>query len=237
MPVVLCYGDSNTHGTPPMAGPDEVRRFGPGVRWPSVMAAELGPVDSELSIELRPAGEGAPAWPPIGTADARRIVRLLAAAPHGVIAMSRDVPGLVETSCNLALVTTREAGVRALYSLRSSVNEALSGTLQSLRSLFLLAGAEVEEELGYPGWQPNPESALVRRTVAVYERLFGEPPHIKAVHAGLECGVLAQKLPGLDAVSIGPEIRNAHSPDEKARISSCAKFYTLLKALLADLGA
>jgi dipeptidase D len=152
-----------------------------------------------------------------------------------VLAMSRQVPGLVETSCNLALVSTAETGIRVLYSLRSSVNEALAGTLLSLRSLFLLAGGEVKEEAGYPGWQPNPDAALVRRTVAVYERLFGEPPQIKAVHAGLECGILTQKIPGLEAVSIGPEIRNAHSPDEKARISSCAKFYALLKALLADL--
>ena len=86
-----------------------------------------------------------------------------------------------------------------------------------------------------PGWKPNPDSAVVRRTVAVYQRLFGERPAIKAVHAGLECGILTQKIPGLDAVSIGPEIRNAHSPDEKARISSAAKFYSLLGELLADL--
>ena len=203
----------------------------------SQLAAELGAVDTGLRIELRPAGDDAPAWPPFGAEDTRRVIRLLAAAPHGVLAMSRQVPGLVETSCNLALVTTSEAGVRVLYSLRSSVNEALAGTLQSLRSLFQLAGGEVREEAGYPGWPPNPDSSLVRRTVGVYERLFGEPPAIKAVHAGLECGVLAQKIPGLDAVSIGPEIRNAHSPDEKARISSCGKFYALLKALLADLAA
>ena len=203
----------------------------------SDLAAELGPADSGLTIELSAAEGGAPAWPPLAAGSSRRIIRLLAAAPHGVHAMSREVPGLVETSCNLALVTTTETGVQLLYSLRSSANPALAGTLQSLRSLFLLAGGEVKEEAGYPGWQPNPDSPVVRRTVAVYERLFGERPHIKAVHAGLECGILIQKIPGLDAVSIGPEIRNAHSPDEKARISSCGKFYALLKELLADLGA
>ena len=203
----------------------------------SELATELGAADSGLTIELRTAGNDALSWPPLSGEDSRRIIRLLAAAPHGVLAMSREVPGLVETSCNLALVTTTEAGVKVLYSLRSSAGAALAGTLQSLRSLFLLAGGEVKEEAGYPGWQPNPDSPVVRRTVAVYERLFGERPHIKAVHAGLECGILIQKIPGLDAVSIGPEIRNAHSPDEKARISSCGKFYALLKELLADLGA
>ena len=199
------------------------------------VAAELGAADPDLRIELRSAAESAPAWAPIGAVNRDRLLRLLAAAPHGVLAMSREVPGLVETSCNLAVATTGEASVNVLYSFRSSVNAALAGTRQALRSLFLLAGGEVREEAGYPGWKPNPDSAVVRRTVEVYERLFGEPPQIKAVHAGLECGILAQKIPGLDAVSIGPEIRNAHSPAEMARISSTAKFYALLKELLADL--
>ncbi len=199
------------------------------------LAAELGGVDPGLEIELRPAASGAPAWSPVGAEDAERLLRLLAAAPHGVLAMSREVPGLVETSANLAVVSTRETSVNVLYSIRSSVNAALTGSLQALRSLFLLAGGEIEEEAGYPGWKPDPDSAVVRRTVAVYERLFGESPQIKAVHAGLECGILTQKIPGLDAVSIGPEIRNAHSPDEKASIASSAKFYHLLKELLADL--
>ncbi len=198
------------------------------------VAAELGAVDPGLEIELRESGPGAPDWPPVREQDRDRLLRLLAAAPHGVLAMSREVPGLVETSSNLAVVRTSEAGMNVLYSFRSSVNAALAGTLQTLRSLFLLAGGEVREEAGYPGWKPDPDSAVVRRTVAVYERLFGESPQIKAVHAGLECGILSQKIPGLDAVSIGPEIRNAHSPDEKARISSSAKFYSLLKELLAD---
>lgn len=199
------------------------------------LAVELGGIDPGLRIELRPAAAGAPAWGAVSSEGRDRLLRLLAAAPHGVLAMSREVPGLVETSCNLALVTTREAGVKVLYSVRSSVAPAQTGSLQVLRSLFLLAGGEVEEDAGYPGWKPNPDSMAVRTTVAVYERLFGERPEIKAVHAGLECGILIQKIPGLDAVSIGPEIRNAHSPDEKASISSSAKFYKLLKELLAEL--
>ena len=196
--------------------------------------AELGSIEPDLRLELRPDASEAPAWTPVSAGDRDRLLRLLAAAPHGVLTMSREVPGLVETSCNLALVSTSEERVHVLYSVRSSVGAAQAGTLQSLRSLFLLAGGEVDEDPGYPGWKPNPESPLVLRTAAVYERLFGHPPGIKAVHAGLECGILAQKIPGLDAVSIGPEIRNPHSPDEKARISSCAKFYSLLKELLAD---
>ncbi len=199
------------------------------------LRGELGAIDSGLTIELEPAAAEAPDWPAVSSADRDRLLRLIGAAPHGVLAMSREVPGLVETSANLALVRTSRAGMNVLYSIRSSVNAALAGAMQTIRSLFLLAGGEVTEESGYPGWKPDPDSAVVRRTVAVYERLFGESPKIKAVHAGLECGILTQKIPGLDAVSIGPEIRNAHSPDEKARISSSAKFYSLLKELLADL--
>ncbi len=199
------------------------------------LAAEFGGIDPGLAIELRAAAPEAPSWRPMCRADRDRLLRLLAAAPHGVLAMSREVPGLVETSANLAVVRTTEAGMNVLYSIRSSVNPALAGAMQSIRSLFELAGGKVQEEAGYPGWKPDPESAIVQRTVAVYQRLFGESPEIKAVHAGLECGILTQKVPGLDAVSIGPEIRNPHSPDEKARISSSAKFYSLLKELLADL--
>ncbi len=201
------------------------------------LAAEIGGIDPGLEMTLRPAGDGMPAWPPMTSEDRNRLLRLLAAAPHGVLTMSREVPGLVETSCNLALATTSESSMRVLYSVRSSVNSAVVGSLQNLRSLFLLAGAEVEEEAGYPGWKPDPDSAVVQRTIAVYERLFGERPQVKAVHAGLECGILVEKIPGLDAVSIGPEIRDAHSPDERARISSSAKFYALLKELLADLAS
>ncbi len=198
------------------------------------LAAELGTADPDLAIGLRPVASEAPAWPPIVPPDRDRLVRLLAAAPNGVLAMSREVGGLVETSANLAVVSTGEASINVLYSCRSSVNAALVGTLQTLRCLFLLVGGEVSEEAGYPGWKPNPDSAVVRRTVACYQRLFGERPQIKAVHAGLECGILTQKIPGLDAVSIGPEIRNPHSPDEKTRISSSVKFYSLLMELLAD---
>ncbi len=199
------------------------------------LASELAGVDPGLEITVRPAAGEAPDWGWMRAGDAERLLRLLAAAPHGVLAMSREVPGLVETSANLAVVSTAEASVNVLYSVRSSVGAALAGSLQALRSLFLLAGGRVEEEAGYPGWKPDPESAIVRRTVAAYERLFGERPQIKAVHAGLECGILIEKIPGLDAVSIGPEIRNAHSPEEKARVSSAVKFYCLLKELLADL--
>lgn len=193
------------------------------------------PYEPGLEIALEPRDPPDEVPPPIADGSRDLLLRALAAAPHGVLAMSADVPGLVETSNNLAVVETGSDRARIVCSFRSSSNPALADTMFSLRSLFQLAGAEIEEESGYPGWPPRPDSPLVRRAVAAYEALFERTPEIKAVHAGLECGILTQKVPGLDAVSIGPEILGAHSPDERVRISSVARFYRLLRRLLADL--
>jgi dipeptidase D len=164
-----------------------------------------------------------------------RLLHLLRTLPHGVISMSRDVPGLVETSNNLAIVVTGKDKVDVTTSHRSSVMPALFAVREQIRSASRLAGGEVDEDEAYPGWKPNPDSALVNKTLDVYEELFGKRPALKAIHAGLECGLLIEKLPGLDAVSIGPEIRNAHSPDEMVQISSVQRFYEHVKALLKAL--
>jgi dipeptidase D len=171
----------------------------------------------------------------MATSDRDRLLSFLLAAPHGALAMSREVPGLVETSNNLAVVTTEETTATVLCAFRSSVNASLASLTLRIQALCQLAGAEARVLGSYPGWKPEPASALVRRAMEAYEGLFGQPPAVKAVHAGLECGILVEKLPGLEAVSIGPEIRGAHSPDERANIPSVAKFYRWLCALLADL--
>ena len=164
-----------------------------------------------------------------------RLLRLLDGLPHGVLTMSREVPGLVETSTNLAVVETQENGLKFVASHRSSVMPALFALRRSVTSNFRQAGAKVSYDEHYPGWKPNPDSAILKRTADVYERLFGEQPEIKAIHAGLECGLLLEKVPGMDAVSIGPQIENAHSPEECVQISSVAKFYKHVAALLDDL--
>ena len=164
-----------------------------------------------------------------------RLLHLVRTLPHGVVSMSREVPGLVETSNNLAIVVTGKDKVDITTSHRSSVTPALLAVQEQVRSASALAGGEVHEEEAYPGWKPNPESVLVNKTLDVYEELFGTRPALKAIHAGLECGLLIEKLPGLDAVSIGPEIRNAHSPDEMVQISSVQRFYEHVKALLTAL--
>jgi len=198
------------------------------------------PSEKGLKLALVPPAEAsAPAtssrpWTP---ACRDRLLRLLAAAPHGVLAMSNEVEGLVETSNNLALVRTGADKVRVLTTPRSSSNAALTETLRGLVALFELAGGRTELDEGYPGWQPDPGSPLLARASAVHESLFGRVPEVKAVHAGLECGILVRKLPGLDAVSFGPDLRDPHSPNERVRVASVERFYRLLGALLGDLAA
>ena len=166
-----------------------------------------------------------------------RFVAFLLSAPHGVLAMSREVPGLVETSCNLAVVEWEAEEAAVFCSFRSSVNASLEARVRALETLSRLAGAEPSTSRGYPGWQPDPGSDLVRRTREAFTALHGATPEIKAVHAGLECGILVEKIPGMSAVSIGPDIRGAHSPDERIHVPSVPRFYRWLTALLESLAA
>ncbi len=164
-----------------------------------------------------------------------RLLRTLSGMPHGVLSMSRDVAGLVETSNNLAVVTNEGDHAKMMVSYRSSIMPALYAVRRQVDSIFRQAGADVHVDDAYPGWKPNPSSPIVQKTAAVYKSLFGEDAELKAIHAGLECGLLIEKIPGMDVVSIGPQIENAHSPEEKVQISSVQKFYKHLAALLEEL--
>jgi dipeptidase D len=164
-----------------------------------------------------------------------RLLRVLDGLPHGVLSMSRDVDGLVETSNNLAVVISRDDHAEINVSYRSSIMPALYAVRRQVDSIFRQAGATVHVEDAYPGWKPNPSSPIVQKTSEVYEKLFGEKPELKAIHAGLECGLLIEKIPDMDVASIGPHIANAHSPEEKVNIPSVQKFYKHLAALLEEL--
>jgi dipeptidase D len=196
---------------------------------------EFGASDPDLTVKVEnPAGDDADR--DVLNVHARdRLLRALDSLPHGVLAMSREVPGLVETSNNLAVVSTESDKVIVHVSYRSSVMPALYAVRRQVASIFLLVGAEVQVEDAYPGWKPNPNSPIVQQTSRVYERLFGAKPELKAIHAGLECGLLIEKVPGMDVVSIGPQIENAHSPEERVQISSVQKFYKHLAAVLEEL--
>ena len=161
------------------------------------------------------------------------LVNALVGVPNGVLAMSFAVQGLVETSTNLASVKFEgEDAIVVTSSQRSSVESAKTYAMQTVESVFTLAGADVAHSDGYPGWAPNPDSNLLAVTVESYKRLFGVEPKVRAIHAGLECGLFLEKYPELEMVSFGPTLRGVHSPDERLEIATVRKFWDLLADVL-----
>lgn len=161
------------------------------------------------------------------------LIRALYSAPHGVVSMSRELENLVETSTNLASVKMKEDNkIVVTTSQRSSVDSRKWNIANQVEALFLLAGATVEHGEGYPGWQPNMKSPIMEMARDAYKELYGVTPAIKAIHAGLECGLFLQKFPHLDMVSFGPTLRNVHSPSEKMHIPAVERFYEQLKLIL-----
>ena len=165
------------------------------------------------------------------------LLNALYACPHGVIEFSRDIPNFVETSTNLASVKFTEDRIQVTTSQRSSVESAKKDILDMVASVFDLAGAEIEQSTGYPGWKPNPDSVLLRLCVDSYRKLFQQEPQVLAIHAGLECGLIGAIYPGMDMVSFGPTIKGAHSPDERLEIKSAIKFWDLLLDVLQRIPA
>ena len=165
-----------------------------------------------------------------------RLVCSLYAMPHGVIAMSQTIPGFVETSTNLASIKMEgENTIKVATSQRSSINSAKHNAAKRVEAVLKLAGADVTHETEYPGWQPNTESKVLKITESSYRELFDNPPVVRAIHAGLECGILIDKLPHLDIISFGPTVKGAHAPGERLEIASVEKFWKLLVDVLAKL--
>ncbi len=162
-----------------------------------------------------------------------KLLNTLYACPHGVKAMSKDMPGLVETSTNLASVKMKTANeILITTSQRSSVESSKFDIAHQVESVFLLAGAKVTHGDGYPGWKPNVKSEILKIAEESYARLFGEKAQIRAIHAGLECGLFLEKYPHLDMISIGPQMYGVHSPDERLSISSTQKCWKWLVEIL-----
>ncbi len=164
-----------------------------------------------------------------------KIINVLLSLPHGVVAMSQDIPELVETSTNVATITFEGNEIVVGTSQRSSIDSAKKYIAQSVESTFKLSGAIVKTGDGYSGWKPNLDSKILKVSKDVFVKLFNKKPEIKAIHAGLECGILGDKFPGLDMVSFGPTIQGAHSPDERVNIETVGKFYDLLKEILGEI--
>ena len=165
---------------------------------------------------------------------AHNMLRALYAVHNGVYAMSQDIPGLVETSSNLASIKEVNGKILVVTSQRSSILSQRKDMSEMVSSAFLLGGATVSVGDGYPGWKPNTESPILKVSVESYKRLFGVEPKVKAIHAGLECGLFLEKYPSLDMVSFGPTLRGVHSPDERMLIPTVDKFWRHLLDVLQN---
>lgn len=195
------------------------------------VAEEYGAIEKNLNlgyIECEKADQKA-----IDEMTAWNLVTALCAAPHGVLAMSQEIENFVETSTNLASVKMVEPGViRIGSSQRSCVTAARRAAAAKMEACFVLAGAVVTHESEYPGWAPAAVSPVRDACVASYKKLFGVEPKVKAIHAGLECGLFTEKFPGLDMVSFGPTLRGVHAPGERLDLASLDKFTALLNDLV-----
>ncbi len=197
------------------------------------IAFELEKTEPNFKMELEKTTM--PEW--VMDADAQdKLLNALYACPHGVHAMSQRMPGMVETSTNLASVKFIEGNkIFVTTSQRSDLNSAKNDIAAMVHAVFHLAGAEVEHSEGYPGWAPNPDSEIANITAASYEKLFGKKPIVRSIHAGLECGLFLEKYPYMDMISFGPTIKNAHSPDEKINIETTRKFWDLTIDVLKNI--
>ena len=164
-----------------------------------------------------------------------RLIHGIIACPNGVMRMSDSVPGLVETSTNLARIRSGQGKIEVQCLMRSSVDSSRNELAGMIESLFTLAGAKVSFDGAYPGWKPNMDSGILSVMKSVYQKLYGNFPGVKAIHAGLECGLIGGVYPALDMISFGPTIRNPHSPDEKVHIGSVGKFWDFLVETLKSI--
>lgn len=172
---------------------------------------------------------------PLTAASQGALIRFLLSLPHGVIAMHPEIAGLVETSTNLAIIRCEKKQAQIITSSRSSVASALEAVRHTIKALAELAGARIVQAQGYPGWEPNLQSELLKNLTEVNKKVFAKDPLVKAVHAGLECGIIGEKFPGMDMISFGPTIEHPHSPEERVHIGSVENFWKFLTASLQEL--
>ncbi|WP_037334439.1 aminoacyl-histidine dipeptidase [Salinisphaera hydrothermalis] len=201
------------------------------VELEAVFQKELAGVDGQVAVDQ----ERAEADKALSVGDTKRLVRLLYALPYGVERMSLAAPGVVETSNNIGVVQVADGVFSAQLMVRSLVDSARDSLVERIATMFELAGFPVTRERGYPGWAPNPKSALLARFVDVHERVTGQPPEVKVIHAGLECGLIGARYPKMDMISFGPTIRGAHSPTERVDIAAVDNFYKILRAMITEL--
>ncbi|MFC2155918.1 aminoacyl-histidine dipeptidase [Acidobacteriota bacterium] len=199
-----------------------------------VLNSEFKSTDPDLSVTLDESSEGD--FGKVFTSERTwKTVDFIMVIPHGVAAMSPDIEGLVETSNNLANVSVEDNAIKILTSQRSSVISRLQALTSRIEAVARIAGGEAHSGEGYPPWQPDMDSPLLDRSVKLYERLFSKKPVVEVIHAGLECGIIGDKYPGMDMISIGPTLKYPHSPDEKIHIGTIGMVWDFVAALLKDL--
>ena len=192
---------------------------------------EIKPIDPKFTLETEDIEKLNTAF---DKGSQIKLLNTLHGLPHGVDKMSYDIPDLVETSTNLATVSTNERNVIIGLSSRSSIMSALQDFRDRIRAIAELSGAKVTEEKPYPGWKPNLDSKLLALSKKIFKDIYKEDPKVEAIHAGLECGIIGEKFPGMDMVSIGPTIKYPHSPEEQVHISTVDKFYTYVLKILEN---
>ncbi|MCP4978132.1 MAG: aminoacyl-histidine dipeptidase [Maribacter sp.] len=201
-------------------------------QWAQMIKSELSVNEPDLTISL----ELIETPEKVMQEDTQKmLIRALYTAHNGVYAMSAAIADLVETSNNIARVVVKEGAIRIGCLTRSSVNSAKMDLAIALKSAFQLAGCDVGMDGEYPGWNPNPDSTILKVLESKYEALFGTKPDVVACHAGLECGILGQNYPEMDMISFGPTIKGAHSPDERVSITSVQKYWKFVLEILKDI--
>jgi dipeptidase D len=212
---------------------ENVRAFKTMVtRMGKAMQFEFRSTEPDLRIDLR---EVEMPKKVIDQASQERLVNVVYACAHGVLAMSREIENFVETSTNLASIKMRDGAFHIATSQRSSVESAKMAAAAKIESTFRLAGARVKHSDGYPGWTPNPDSRVLKVAVDVYRKMYNREPVVRAIHAGLECGLIGKKYPKMDMISYGPTLRGVHSPDERIEIKTVEMFWNQTLEILKKL--
>ncbi|MBQ5975292.1 MAG: aminoacyl-histidine dipeptidase [Bacteroidales bacterium] len=193
---------------------------------------EFRSTEPNLQVALEPIAEPACL---IDRQTQYNLLNALYACAHGVLAMSREIENFVETSTNLASVKMDDRQIHIATSQRSSIESAKHAAAQKIEATFRMIGAHVTHGDGYPGWTPNPDSKVLKVGVETYKRMFGHDPIVRAIHAGLECGLIGEKYPNMDMISYGPTLRGVHAPGEKIEIRTVEMFWNLTCEILRNL--
>lgn len=198
----------------------------------ALILEEFSNIEKDLTINIEKTSGTESA---LSREDSKKVIYAITTAHNGVFRMSPDVEGLVEASNNVARIEVKNGSVKILNLTRSSVDSSKAQVAQQLQASFESNGLKTEFSGGYPGWKPKPNAEIIKIMTDIYEKDFGEKPMVVACHAGLECGIIGTNYPDMEMVSFGPTIKGAHSPDERASISSLQKFWRYLQEVLANI--